>query len=109
MPTENGSKSSLACGNSESESRSIVNFIQKDRLYHFEAGSDDDGVEERLRDVRVEVRHGAGEGGDVVRQAVVRVLQPAVQVGHAVEGLQWGFWVVGNLSTRNHGMNGCLE
>ena len=61
-------------------------------LYHFEASCDDDGVEERLRDVRVEVRHGAGEGGDVVRQAVVRVLQPAVQVGHPVEGLQWGFW-----------------
>ena len=66
-------------------------FIQKCRLYHFEAGSDDDGVEERLRDVRVEVRHGAGEGGDVVRQAVVRVLQPAVQVGHPVEGLGWNF------------------
>ena len=30
---------------------------------------------------------GGGEGGDVVRQAVVGVVQPAVQVGHPVVGL----------------------
>ena len=58
-------------------------------MYHFEAGCDDDGVEERLGDVRVDVRHRPGEGGHVIRQAVVRVLQPAVQVGHAVECLGW--------------------
>ena len=59
----------------------------EEKLYHSEAGGDDDGVEEGLGDVRVEVRHGAGEGRDVVRQAVVRVLQPRVQVGHAVKRL----------------------
>ena len=37
---------------------------------------------------------GGGEGGDVVRQTVVGVVQPAVQVGHPVVGL------VGQVSER---------
>ena len=41
-------------------------------------------VEQRLGDVRVEVRHRAGERAYVVCQTVVGVLHAPVQVGHAV-------------------------
>ena len=43
---------------------------------------DQDRVQDWLRDVRVEMRHGRGEGGDVVGQAVVGVLEPGVQTSY---------------------------
>lgn len=48
---------------------------------------DERAVEQRLGEVRVQVRHRGREGRDVVRQPVVRVLDAPVQVGHAVVGL----------------------
>ena len=41
-------------------------------------------VQHGLGYVRVQVGHRAGEGGDVVGEAVVGVVQPSVKVGHPV-------------------------
>ncbi|MPC10787.1 hypothetical protein E2C01_003428 [Portunus trituberculatus] len=56
-----------------------------------------EGVQQRLGDVGVEVRNAGGEGRDVLGEAVVGVLQPTVQVGHAVVTLVAKIQVVGVL------------
>ena len=56
-------------------------------FYPDEREGDGGGVQYRLGHVAVEVGAGRGEAGDVLGQAVVGVVQPAVQVGHAVVSL----------------------
>ena len=48
---------------------------------------DEDNVETRLGQVRVEMGHALGEHRDVLRQTLVRVLEPGVQIGHGIVGL----------------------
>lgn len=48
---------------------------------------DQRAVEQRLGQMRVQVRHGRRERRDVVRQPVVGVLDPAVHVAHSVVSL----------------------
>ena len=54
-------------------------------VYPDEREGDGGGVQYRLGHVAVEVGAGRGEAGDVLGQAVVGVVQPAVQVGHPVQ------------------------